>query len=1296
MRIPTGPLVNPILTLWEETFLSDEEKAKRLGITESSEENVKDIYTEIETKPVDEIQKAKDDIVGKTFKEVEANLSTPQIFKTKKSLTDLSNDDVFNERAERFLEGIGSNDNIFEYLRDEQYSLSSAIVRSFQVGKWTEEQKKDYTYLRDEFMNTDLKGFKEHFGLVKDLAGDLLLDPLNIMAAIFAIPTGGSTLAGRAALVKPIQQSLQAFTKSKLKKSIIKGTAKDFALYGAAEGMAWGGLQNYFMQDINVDLDLIENIDLNQTAVSGLVGSLMGGTLGAGLGAGMGIRYSKFAEKEFRYVNEDATSFVGPNQRKVELDNWEIDQATRDVEDINFQDEDLFFNYNPDVNYERTLTQRVKETIKNKLPSGGRAQHSLNFWMARTTGKPTTEFLEDAKKSELLQNFLRKMRYDYDTGLVREGERGVKTAKLKTGEETPWSFGEYVGRQFGKYHSRLNQGLNKINRTGFWSKLAKDESDTLFTLLSSKRIGIKKGEGKIDIDTLLQKGEYVSPTTNKKYLVNEDMAFAYKSIRGLLDDSFDEAQSIGLFKPNTINEGGFFPRLFKFDVLYKKQDVFVEKLIKSGHADTINTKTKFQVKLEDGTEVPANRVDDLGLDAEVFNLKDKYNVESFEQLAKKMLQADGKKNITEFEITTAARKLKGEEIVQGMIDAKYTPYELRKAGANNSMGFFQSRKFSKLKDEDIAEFLETDVQQVLENYFTNMAQSQGRKKYFGNTIREFQTEKFAIVQELQKNGMNREEAEKIGDGIQTMFKRVTGLETYSNSILKNNKYGRVIGDVLKLSQQAAHLPFATLSSITEPLILLSRANVGDGKNVAGDLGKAIVAESKNSWSRFYDAMSRAQIGGKYGTPVFKTSKKVKGFKDVDDETWTEIYHTGLALEQAVQDRIEGLTGEALTGSRVKRLQQTFFKTNLLTQWTKAVQLASFQTGKRLIKTNTEQLYNNKTLLGRELTENNRKYLTKQLNELGVNENDALKWYKSSLDKHGKYDANKGLGLNKKGELIKDKYGNMSFNGNFYNNQYLSGANRFTKEIILNPSTAEANRPLWFSRPDAQLLVQFMGYPTVFNNTILKRFSNEMKNNTGQAAPKILSTALLMTTVAHLGNEIRSNGKATIDYKTGETKPTYEIIGEAARRWGLFGPVDYGYRFNSEIDRNAGTIAAGLKSVGGPLIQDAADSLLYRKGITEVLATNIPYYSAFDLIFGEGTKESIRRAASGKLKKKEKKAKPIKYFSKGGIVKNVPNVTDEPDEMQSRVTGQPFNATSEAAQDIEDRELKSQMEGLGIK
>ena len=36
----------------------------------------------------------------------------------KKTLTELANDDEFSMRAERFLEGVGRNEDIFEYLRD--------------------------------------------------------------------------------------------------------------------------------------------------------------------------------------------------------------------------------------------------------------------------------------------------------------------------------------------------------------------------------------------------------------------------------------------------------------------------------------------------------------------------------------------------------------------------------------------------------------------------------------------------------------------------------------------------------------------------------------------------------------------------------------------------------------------------------------------------------------------------------------------------------------------------------------------------------------------------------------------------------------------------------------------------------------------------------------------------------------------------------------------------------------------------------------------------------------------------
>ena len=1259
----------------EEELTEEELRKKNLGL----------MYQEVET--------SKEEPLGykgleKIDQNIEQNVTPKSPYSSKKkSLTELSNDDEFSMRAERFLEGIESNENIFEYLRDADYSLSAAATRSFQTGKWTDEQKEDYVYLQNQFHNADLKGFKEHFGLVKDMAGDILLDPLNIITAMFAIPTGGATLAGRAALGKAAQQSVSAFTKSKLKKAVVKGTAKDYGLYGAAEGMAWGGLHNYFMQDMNVDLGLIDEIDLSKTVASGLIGGLAGGAIGAGIGAAAGTRYAKFAEKEFMYANEDAVGFIGPQQRKLELEKWEIDQATKDVEDLDLvgQDEDIFFNIDNDLDFTPSMKQRIKEVVRDKMPQlKKKNQHRLNVIMARTTGKATTEFLEDAKTSPLLQNFLRKMRHDYDLGLVREGERTVKKAKLKNGEESQWSFGEFVGRQFGKYHYGLNKALNNLYRTGWKAKIVADQNDTLYALLSDKNIGTKSGQGKRTIDNILSNGgEYRSG--NKIYTVDTDIAQAYTGIRNLLDESFDEAQSLNLFKPNTTNEGGFFPRLYKFDVLLRKQNKFVDILIKSGHADPINEKSIFEVVLEDGSKVPANRVDDMGLDSEVFDLGSKYGVNSFEELSEKLLK-EKQRPYTKIEINEGAKRLKAEEIVQSMVDQKFTPYELRKAGANNSLGFFQSRRFNKIKDSEISEFLETDVQQVLENYFTNMAQSQGRKKYFGNTLAEFQTEKLAIVDELKAGGMTLEEANKVGSGIEKMFKRVTGLETYQDSVFRNTKFGRNFSDIVKFSQQAAHLPFATLSSVTEPLILLSRASPGDTGNVLNTIRKSLVAEGSNTFDRMWKFTQMS------------SGKKVKGWKDVDDETWGELYQTGLALEQSVQERIEGLAGEALNGSWAKRAQQMFFKTNLLTQWTKAVQLASFTTGKRLIKQNAEQLFYGKTLTGRKLSKANKEYLTKQLNELGIDDKEALKWYKNSLDKHGKYDLNRARGMDGNGNVIQDRYGNVSFNGNFYSRDLIGGANRFTKEIILNPSTAEANRPLWFSHPSAQFLVQFAGYPTVFNNTILKRFVNEGWNNKTTATPKILSTAVLMTAVAHVGNEIRSNGKATLDYETGERKSDLEIIGDAARRWGAFGPVDYGYRFDSEMGRNVGPVAATIKAFGGPAVQDVADGILYRKGFSEIAVTNMPFYSAYDMIFGEGTKKKLRQIARGTTAKDNKKKKfKTKYsYSKGGIVTNVPNVKDEPDEMINRNTGLPFNATSEAAQDIEDRELKSQMEGLGLK
>lgn len=319
--------------------------------------------------------------VGQVYNQLEKSISVPSVRFGKPSLTQLANDDEFAAISQRFLESIGSNDNIFEYLRDSEYSLSSAIVRARQANKWTEQQDQDYRYLTQQFQNADLKGFKEHFGLIKDLGFDIVADPLNILSLLFAIPTGGTVLAGRAALGEAARQG----TKQLLKQSV-KSSAP-LAAVTSTEGAVWGGLHDYFMQDIAVDTDMIDQIDLNQTAFSGLIGGLAGGVIGGGLGSGLaarqGSKYAKFVEKEFKHANNSDIDFVGPRVREEVEADWKIDQ---------------------ELNVEETLGpkgQITEETIARIDKGTAGVRTGLNFLF----GKSTSEMVQFVEDEPLIGNF---------------------------------------------------------------------------------------------------------------------------------------------------------------------------------------------------------------------------------------------------------------------------------------------------------------------------------------------------------------------------------------------------------------------------------------------------------------------------------------------------------------------------------------------------------------------------------------------------------------------------------------------------------------------------------------------------------------------------------------------------------------------------------------------------------------------------------------------------------------------------------------------------------------------------
>ena len=1205
--------------------------------------------------------------VGQVYDKLDQGISVPSISFGKKSLTELASNDEFSKTSERFLESIGSNDNIFEYLRDSEYSLSSAIVRAKQANDWTNQQQQDYTYLTQQFQNADLKGFKEHFGLIKDLGIDIVTDPLNVLSLLFAVQTGGATLAGRAALGEAARQG----TKQLIKQSV-KSSAPLTAVT-AAEGAVWGGLHDYFMQDIAVDTGMISNIDLNQTAFSGLIGGLAGGVLGGGLGAGLaarqGSKYAKFVEKEFKYANNSNIDFVGPRIREEVETDWKLDQ---------------------ELDVKETLGPKgeiTEETIARIDKGKTKVNTGLNFLF----GKSTSEMVQFVEAEPLIGNFLRKLRYDWDAGILKEGTEGATKAKLADGTESVRTYSEFYGRLHGKYIPALAKVFNPLGYDGFFGKLESKANDTLNILLSDKTVTVA------NIESKLVRGQFSykrinrvgdkNITENLSMDVSPDIVDAYKGLRTLLDEGYVDADNVGLFKTGTIRKAGFFPRLYKYEQLDQNKEEFADILIARGHANPVNEKdlTPFEVINPDGsveifTGSPKGQ---LGKDETIFErnfLKDA-GVESGD-----IADATAEQIVT-------AKNLKAFQIIDDMLKERHTPFELRTKGKSNASGYLQPRRFIDIEDWEISKFLEDDVETILNNYFTNLSQSIARKKYFGASLYEFNKKELGPILNRMFAAKNKDgsrqysEAEitKVRLGLERIYSRATGVETFSNFALNKNKYLRGVKDTIIFTQQASLLPFATLSSITEPLILLSRAGGLDGLKVVNDIQEAIRKQTGSSFDRLFKSIQRS------------TGKTTKGFKDLDDETWSEIHQTGLAFDQAVMERIEGLAGEALSNPKAKRAQEVFFNSNLLAPWTKAVQLASFNTGKRIIKQHAEKLATGQTAFGK-LSSSKRKQVIKELRQLGINENEAVTWYKKSLDKNGLYDDSLAKGINGNG------------NAEFYSEGMLGGANRFTKEIILNPRAAEANRPDWFGRPDAQFLIQFAGYPTVFNNTILKRFITEfsplardknkkygLKGNESfvHQAPKIAMTTILMTALAHAGNEIRSNGKANIDYETGKLKPDSEIIKNAVRRWGGLGPLDYAYRYRSESDRNVGPGTSLMKAIGGPFPQDILDMVLYRKGFGEMFVTNAPYYGAYDNIFGDGTKKKLRSMARGTYKKDDSKFEPLFQYAKGGIVKNVPNVTDEPDEMQSRVTGVPFNSTADFMQDKEDRELKTQMKGLGL-
>lgn len=80
-------------------------------------------------------------------------------------------------------------------------------------------------------------------------------------------------------------------------------------------------------------------------------------------------------------------------------------------------------------------------------------------------------------------------------------------------------------------------------------------------------------------------------------------------------------------------------------------------------------------------------------------------------------------------------------------------------------------------------------------------------------------------------------------------------------------------------------------------------------------------QTKKSFNEIYRNIQKTRniVREKQGKELLE----IKSSKDLADDEWLELYETGLALDQAVLERIEGLTGEGLESTTAKNLQKLF-------------------------------------------------------------------------------------------------------------------------------------------------------------------------------------------------------------------------------------------------------------------------------------------------------------------------------------------------------------------------------------
>ena len=1119
---------------------------------------------------------------------------TPMVNPT---LRRLENDEEYQEDVEKYMAYIGSQDDGFlneflagnlttsdwkEFLRDEDWKLTSVIDRRRAIENAPEDVKQAYNRVRDKWDRAEVGNYAAWVDAIKDIGVDIVTDPINL-GALLAIPftSGGSAAAGVLA-----KEGAKQAAKTTLKR--IAPTAT-----GAAEGAVWSGVENYNRQNIEIATGLRNEFSDRDFNLS--IG--LGGSIGAGIGLGLGFLTNKMnAAKVERDIVPDNKALdnqvnnVAANEADVvdNISNGTLPKSPEVVEAVNdlverlpirsatFQNNSLIETRGMPTDFDIADFGDIDE-IADRLAKelGG--------------GETTTEELADlmrqaiaaAKRGNLtgddLSDFVT-ARITRSTDEAAPGPTGTEAPDAQdfvspTALEGAGGVAEPIRNKLLFNIGRL---ANKLNSTVIAGK-----ATDLLSPYAKLSPTVRRLQSLFRYDSSLK---LTSPTTDET--LGRDYFEVLKETFGTFVTSFKRA-----YDPIILGTGG--------DVRQEMDDLIISALRGGVLPDDAPQAVKDIVpqlrKLFDDRaealfmeEAPANYIP---------RMWKRSVIESNKSDFKRLLLSDG------YESAEA------DSIIESMLRKSENVSVIDSGGSSDTI-FLMPRVLDKISDDNLyKDFLENDLNKIVHEYGIQSARRIAKLNVLGvRNLKDFQEIWIPRIQdELAEAGLKGDPLiGKAVDDITKVYSSITGegVQRYGNSV-------QTVADAYTMATRTATLPLATLSSLTEIFINISKAGF------------------RNSFRGLSGAM-----GEGFDTIATKSKNLLADSGLTEPEIWREMQELGIAMDQAAGDVADRLGGEAIVNTKIRSINNAFFRANFLDQWTKFVQMTSYITGKNLITENIATIAANRGL------KDSRRILNKkrQLMELGVDIDQGLAWFDNGMK------------------------ADDAFNKNIQR-----AAGRYTNEVILNPEAASGLKPLLHSNPRTAILFQLLGYPAAFTNTVLKGALRGMIKDPQGNALNTLGAGIIMTEVARFNNWARTGGKSE---EEGENP-----YGAAIMRWGGGGTyIDMFRRMDFAAEQ--APVFAPVLGVSGPFVQDLVSLGRGYQGPVEFAARKTPGFGAFEAIFGKEFKDNYTMSAREIDKMLDSffaaETETRVEFRKGGEVYDVPNASEEPDERVDRLTGIPYN------------------------